>query len=60
MRDKFKVRTLRGVASLLPLALLAPVVAASCGNGNGGANGNGNGPPDAPNGNGKGNGLAKH
>jgi hypothetical protein len=37
MRDKFKVRTLRGVASLLPLALLAPVVVASCSDGNGGA-----------------------
>ena len=35
MRDKFKVRTLRGVASLLPVALLAPVVAASCSNDSG-------------------------
>jgi hypothetical protein len=35
MRDKFNVKTLRGVASLLPLALLAPVIAASCSNDNG-------------------------
>ena len=37
MRDKFTVRTLRTVTSLLPVALLAPMVGAGCSNGNGGA-----------------------
>jgi hypothetical protein len=36
MRDNFKVKTLRGAAALLPLALLAPVVAGGCSGGNGG------------------------